>query len=166
MNWVDVVILAILSVSALISLFRGFVREALSLASWVIAFGVAVLFADNAAGMLGSWIDSPMGRWAAAFILIVVISLAIGSIVNHVAGMAIDKAGLTKADRALGAMFGVLRGMVIVLVILVAANFVGNWIDAPFASLWEDSIIVESLKPVAGLIAALLPDKYASVVTF
>ncbi len=166
MNWVDVVILAILSVSALISLFRGFVREALSLASWVIAFGVAVLFADNVAGMLEFWIDSAMGRWAAAFILIVVISLAIGSIVNHVAGMAIDKAGLTKADRALGAFFGVLRGMMIVLVILVTANFVGNWLDAPFASLWEDSVIVGRLKPVAGMIAGLLPDKYASVVTF
>ncbi|MEE8118502.1 MAG: CvpA family protein [Gammaproteobacteria bacterium] len=166
MNWVDIVIIAIVSVSALISLFRGFVKEALSLASWVISFGLAVLFADNVAGMLDSWIDSPLGRWAAAFILILVIALAIGTILNHIAGLAIEKAGLTTADRALGAIFGMLRGVMIVLTILVVANFVGNWLDAPLASLWKDSIIVGWLKPVANLIAGLLPDKFANVVTF
>ena len=73
MNWADWVIIALIVVSALLSLRRGFIKEALSLVTWVSAFVVARLFADQLSTVLAAYIDTPSARIVAAFILLFVV---------------------------------------------------------------------------------------------
>ena len=69
-NAADWLIVAVLGLSILLSLWRGFAREAVSLAGWVVAFTVAHLFGGEMATFLGQWIDNITGRYIAAWALL------------------------------------------------------------------------------------------------
>ncbi len=116
MNWADWVIVALIAVSALLSLKRGFVKEALSLVTWVMAFIIARLFADQLSTLLTSYIDTPSARVVAAFVLLFVVVLFTGALMNNLIGMLIKATGLSSTDRLLGMVFGVARGCILVVV--------------------------------------------------
>ena len=80
LNGVDWVIIVILSLSTLLSLWRGFAREALSLAGWVAAFILANLFVDPMASLLSNWIVNITGRYVAAYAIIFVSTLLVAQI--------------------------------------------------------------------------------------
>jgi membrane protein required for colicin V production len=116
MNWADWVIVALIAVSALISLKRGFVKEALSLLTWVAAFIIARLFADQLSVLLSGYIETPSARVVAAFVLLFVVVLFTGALVNNLIGMLIRATGLSSTDRVLGMAFGIARGCILVVV--------------------------------------------------
>jgi membrane protein required for colicin V production len=113
---VDWVIIVVLAVSTLLSLWRGFVREALSLAGWVAAFLVANLFVDQMAGLLAGTIENITGRYVAAYAILFVATLVAATFVTFLAGQFIKVTGLTVLDRLLGTVFGFARGIILVLV--------------------------------------------------
>ncbi|EPJ45448.1 MAG: putative colicin V production membrane protein [Osedax symbiont Rs1] len=121
MNWADWVILAILGISALFSLRRGFVKEALSLVTWVAAFVVARLFSGALAVVLENYIDTPSIRIAAAFAGLFIIMLIAGAIISNLFDMLVNATGLSATDRVLGMGFGVVRGGLVVVVIVALA---------------------------------------------
>ena len=116
MNWADWVIVSLIVVSALLSLKRGFVKEALSLVTWVAAFIIARLFADQLSAVLASYIDTPSARVVAAFVLLFVVVLFTGAIINNLISMLIRATGLSSTDRVLGMAFGIARGCILVVV--------------------------------------------------
>jgi membrane protein required for colicin V production len=116
---VDIIILAIIGVSALLGVFRGLVKEALSLAFWIGAAVLASLFSDALAAQLAGTIDNPIARQVAAFILIFVFTVFAGGLISNLISKLMSKAGLGGVDRALGALFGIIRGVVIVTVIVM-----------------------------------------------
>lgn len=118
MNWADWVVVAIIVVSALLSLRRGFVKEALSLVTWVAAFIVARVFTDNLSVLLADYIDTPSARVIAAFAILFVLTLIIGALINRLIGLIIEATGLSSTDRLLGMVFGVARGGLLVVVIV------------------------------------------------
>jgi membrane protein required for colicin V production len=118
MNWADWAIVAIIAVSALISLWRGFIREALSLAIWVAAFIVAMLFADSLAYVLSDLISTPSLRRASAMVILFVGTLLVGGLVNFIVGKLVRASGLSGTDRLLGMIFGIARGAIVVAAIL------------------------------------------------
>ncbi len=118
MNWADWVILAVIVVSSLISLKRGFVKEALSLATWIAAFVVARLFTDNMSALLAGYIDTPSARVVAAFVLLFVATLFAGALINNLIGLLVRATGLSGTDRVLGMVFGIARGGVLVVVLV------------------------------------------------
>jgi membrane protein required for colicin V production len=117
MNWVDWAIIAVLTVSTLISLWRGFAREALSLLGWVTAFVLANLFADRLSDLLSQFINNEPARYMAAFALLFVGVLLLFNLLGIVVRQLIRLTGLSPLDRLLGTVFGFARGLIILLVV-------------------------------------------------
>ena len=122
LNWVDWVIIVVLTLSTLISLWRGFVREALSLAAWVVAFLAASVFADPVAALLSDIIKNVTGRYIVAYVVLFVGVLVLGTIVNALMAKLIRVSGLSGLDRLLGTIFGFTRGLIIMLVVVFIAQ--------------------------------------------
>ena len=120
-NWtelsaVDWVIIVVLSLSVLLSLWRGFVREAVSLAGWVAAFVIANVYVDEMASLLAQWIHNITGRYVAAYGLLFAGTLVLAGILAKVSAQVVKVTGLSLLDRLLGTVFGLARGIIIILV--------------------------------------------------
>ncbi len=138
MVWIDFAILAVIGLSSLISLVRGFVKEALSLVTWFAAFFVASNFFGELAIYFTS-ISDPMLRNGAAIIALFVATLILGSIVNYVIGTLVNKTGLSGTDRVLGVCFGAIRGVLIVSAIIF---FLDTFTSAAKAIWWQQSVLI------------------------
>ena len=123
MAFLDYAIIAIIGLSSLISVIRGFVREALSLLGWIVAFWFALTFTDEVARLLVGQVSAPKIRSAAAFLILFVPTLFIAGVINFLAAKMVEKTGLTGTDRMVGIVFGVVRGAVIVSVLVLVAGF-------------------------------------------
>lgn len=115
---VDWVLLLVVLVSTLISLKRGFVKEALSLGALLIAVFVARMFGGQVATLLGGIIAVPSVRLMVAYGSLFVATLAVGSMINHLISHVVAMTGLTGTDRLLGMVFGLARGILIIVVIV------------------------------------------------
>ena len=116
LNGVDWVIIVVLSLSTLLSLWRGFAREALSLAGWVAAFILANLFVDQMASLLAHWIANLTGRYVAAYAILFVGTLVVATVLVKLTAQVVKVTGLTVLDRVLGTVFGFARGIILILV--------------------------------------------------
>ncbi len=157
MIWVDWAILAIIGLSALISIMRGFVREALSLAGWIAAFLLAKTFYEPVAEMLVDHIDTNSIRLGVAWVSIFVITLFLAGVVNYIIGKMIDKAGLSGTDRFLGMGFGALRGVLIVALIVLGLK---QFTPVPKDEWWGQSALIPHME----LVAEWFYDKLGEVV--
>lgn len=157
MNWADITIIVIILVSTVISLFRGFVREVLSLVAWVVAFWAAATFAEPASGLLDPYVTVPTARTVLAFIGVLIAALILGGLVNHLIGLLIDKTGLTGTDRLLGGVFGVARGVAIVAIVVLVAGLT----ELPAAPWWQASQALGPFETAALRIVNWLPPDLA-----
>lgn len=153
MNWADYLILAIIAFSALISLIRGFVREAFSLVTWIGAFAVGVIFVEPVARLLSHYVPGAQLRLVLAFAGLFAVTLIIGIAASHFAAMLVQRAKLTRADRGFGLFFGIVRGYVAVAALVVAASFT----QAPQSGWWQRSLLIPFTHPLASWIAHNLP---------
>ncbi len=157
MIWVDWAILAIIGLSALISILRGFVREALSLAGWIAAFLLAKAFYEPVAEMLVEHIETNSIRLGVAWVGIFVVVLFLAGVVNYIIGKMIDKAGLSGTDRFLGMGFGALRGVLIVALIVLGLK---QFTPVPKDDWWGKSALIPHME----LVAEWFYDKLGEVV--
>lgn len=121
--WVDWVIVAIVVISTLISLRRGFVKEALSLVIWVAAFVVARTFHPHLQTLLADTIETDSIRLIAAFGILFVGTLVVGAIISNLIGALVRITGLTATDRVLGMCFGLARGLIVVVVAVALLRY-------------------------------------------
>ena len=142
MIYIDWAILVILLVSSLISLKRGFTKEAMSLATWIAALIIAKLFSENLASLLSSWLADGAHRYAVAFVLLFIATLIVGALINHLLGEFIRLTGLSGTDRALGMIFGLLRGIIIIVALLALGRVFA------LDQFWQDSALVPYFEPV------------------
>jgi len=119
MNWADWTIIGILAISSLIGLKRGFVKEALSLACWAVAFIIAMTFHEALAVLLADSVSTPSVRKMLAFGALFAATLVVGAMVNYLIGELVRMTGLSGTDRMFGMVFGSARGVVIVMAILL-----------------------------------------------
>lgn len=117
-NAADWAIIAILGLSMLLSLWRGFVREAVSLAGWIAAFIIANLFVGEMAALLSQCIVNVTGRYVASYAVLFAGTLVMVSVLGKLAAQVVRATGLTVLDRVLGTAFGFTRGLIIVLVLV------------------------------------------------
>ena len=158
MNWADFSILSIIGISALISLFRGFVREALSVVGLAAAIWVAVTFYNQASDLLVNVISLPTGRRVIAFVALIVVSLLIAGLINHLIGKLVGKVGLTGTDRMLGVVFGVVRGVAIVGLLVLLAGLS----QVPQDPWWQQSMLMEHFQKLAQMAIEFLPPDVAA----
>lgn len=137
MTQVDNLILAVIAISSAFGVRRGFIKEIMSLLSWIAALLVSRVYSVSLASILESLIDNPSVRYVIAFSVLFVIIIMLGTLLNHLMSKLLVVTGLKTIDRLLGAVFGVARGTVIVLVFLFVLNvFVSE------SEWWQQSTLI------------------------
>ncbi len=140
-NPADWLIVAIIAASALASLWRGFVREAISLAAWFVAFTVATMFSPALQSQLHGAIESPQIRQLSAFLLLFVATLLVCSLLGYLLGQLVRVTGLGFIDRILGVAFGLVRGAIVVLALLLLVELLlENTGSSP--QLYQQSVLI------------------------
>ena len=121
----DWVILGVVGLSAIMSVFRGFVKEASSIFSWVAAFIIASRFYEKVASLI-TFSNDPLTRKAIASIVLFIGSLIILGFLSTIISSLVKKAGLSGFDRLLGIAFGVVRGILIVSAVLALVQILAK----------------------------------------
>lgn len=139
MNIADYVILGTIAVSMALSLMRGFAIEALSLVSWIAAFIIARLFSLPLAVLLTDFVDPPSARQPVAFVVLFVLTLVVGALIKHLVKEVVKVTGLSGTDRAMGSVFGAIRGGLIVVVVLAVLSRTTQMPGDPW---WDKSLLI------------------------
>jgi len=153
MSWLDLLILGVIALSALISLIRGFVKESVSLLSWIAAGIVAFRYFSPMAALLEPYLADPTIRSMAAFAILFISTLVIGAIINFIMSQLVSKTGLSGTDKALGVVFGGARGVLIVTMIVLLASLT----PMPEAQWWQDSAMVGFFQELAVWVKGIIP---------
>lgn len=157
MTWLDYAVIAVLAVSVVWGAWRGFVREVISLAGWVIAFLVANLFATPLAKMLPDSMPRPEWHQLVAFVAIFLLALTVTTLTGVLLSKFVQKVGLGGLDRTLGGVFGLARGWLIALAFALLAGLT----PLPLQPIWKESFTGPSLARSATYLKAWLPPAFA-----
>ena len=123
MTWFDYTIIGIFGFSILISFFRGFLKEAISLVTWGAGILLALKFAKPVSTFLHEHVHSEMASYAISFVGIFILVWLLGTVVSFLIRLAVDRTAiLSGADRMLGIVFGALRGLLVVAVVMMFIN--------------------------------------------
>ena len=158
----DYVVLTILVASIVVSVFRGLVREVLSLVAWLAAFFVANRYAADMAALLPAAVPAGTLRLVIGFVLLFIGTLLLASLVNAAIAHIISAAGLKVVDRGLGGLFGLARGVVIVMTGVVLAGLT----DLPSQPVWREALLSGVSESAVRAVKPLLPDDFARHVNF
>lgn len=158
----DYVVLGIMALSVGISVVRGAVRELLSITAWVVSGYLALDFAAPVAGLLPSSLSSPTLRLATAFTAIFVVSLLLFALASLAVSALLKRSGLSATDRALGAVVGFARAIVILVVLTLVAGLT----TLPHEPSWREARLSGTLESLAVLVRAHLPHPLASRISY
>jgi len=158
----DYLVLFVLIASIVISTLRGLVKEILSLLSWIVAFVLANAYGAQLAPLLPSMIPGEAVRLMVAFVaLFLGVRLLMGLLMMAVDAL-VKASGLSLADRGLGGLFGLARGIIIVL----AAVMVGGMTDLPKQDFWKNALFSPIAETGARTVKPFLPAALARHVNF
>jgi membrane protein required for colicin V production len=162
MTLFDFVAVMVVAISVGFSIWRGLVREVFALLSWILAFWLAKLFAAVVAGWLpSSWSHQGL-RISIAFVAVMLASLLVFSLVSLLIMHLVKVAGLTASDRMLGAAFGLVRGVAIVVVLVL----LGGMTSEPREPYWRNALFSRPLEKMASWAKQWLPEDIARRVSF
>jgi membrane protein required for colicin V production len=153
MNEIDWVIIAILGLSILIGLWRGLIAELLSLIVWIAAFWVAATYGSVVAAQFDHLITLPMARIGLGYAICFIGVLVLGAVVRFAMRKLLWTAGLSGIDRLFGMVFGFVRGVLLVtlLVFLVGLTSVTRemW--------WQRSVLLPQFQGAAAWLGQNVP---------
>ncbi len=161
-GWIDWSLLAMLAVSVSVGLWRGLVFELMSLTGWIVAYVLAQMFSPQVAARLPIGAPGSALQQGVAFIATFIVVLVVWALLAKGVQMLIHATPLTAIDRLLGAAFGALRGVVLLLAVATLVAFTPAARSQP----WRDSqgaawlaVVLHGLKPVLPIdVARHLPD--------
>ncbi|HJP04393.1 MAG: colicin V production CvpA [Chromatiales bacterium] len=145
---IDYVLIVVLGLSTIISLFRGFFKEAVSLGTWVVALWVAWKLGPSFSSNLEPWLSTSVLRLWAARILLVMAVLIAGGLLGRFFGIVLENTGLSGTDRSIGMVFGFARGVILTGLLVMVLELLGfdetGW--------WRESKLIPYAAPVAKII--------------
>ncbi len=162
MTGFDYAVLAIVGISVLLSIIHGFVRELLALASWIVAFIAAQLFAADAARLLPAAVAGESLRLLAAFLAVFLAVLLATTLLANVLSGLLRRAGLGPVDRLLGAVFGLVRGFAVVMVVMLLAGLTA----LPQQPVWREAMFSAPLETLANAIKVWLPNDLSQYIRY
>lgn len=157
----DYAVMAVIVLSALRGTWRGFLSEVFGLVGWIVAFLVACRFVGLVVPWIpANWPGGALTQWLIAFAVIVVGVILVAGVASAVLSRLVQATGLSGVDRSLGLLFGLARGVVLVLILVALAGLT----ELPRQAFWRDALLrpyaeqgVRELKP-------LLPEALATYV--
>lgn len=152
----DWIILLLLLLSLAIGAWRGLAYEVMSVLSWFAAYILAQWFAADLARRLPMTEASESLRYGVAFLLIFVLSVFVGGLLAKLVKKLFSAAGLQPADRALGALFGLLRGVLVVL----AATLVIGMTPLKSGPWWQESVGAGLARSTLANLKPVLPQEF------
>lgn len=158
----DYGILGIIGISACVSIVRGFAREAISLAGWVLAVWLAVTQLERVAVYLVPYIELPSLRLAVAFLAVFISVIVVTGFIVFLVGLMVEKTAMSGTDRVLGVVFGIARGVAIVGVLVALAGLT----PLPQDPWWRQSVVLPQFERLALEIRGALPDEIAGDMKF
>ena len=154
---VDWVLLGVLVFSMLLGAWRGLVYEVLSVLGWAAAFYVAQLLAPQASSWLPMKSLSEPVRYAAGFVLVFIASVFVAGLLAFLIKKLVEAIGLRPVDRTMGAAFGVVRG----LILLLAATVVMDMTSLKNSDWWQESKGAVALSATLTGLKPMLPEQFA-----
>lgn len=141
---IDYIIIAAFVISVVIGLFRGFFREALSVVTWIAALWITLNYSHLLEPMLGSIASEALRLWAARLLTFVLVLIA-GGLLNALIGILVAKTGLSGTDRVLGMVFGGVRGVLLIGILVLVFRLM----ELDQEPWWKESRLVPVGEPVA-----------------
>ena len=120
--WLDCAIVAVIGLSIITGMFRGFVKELISLGVWVLAIWLASTYSQIVSVWVQHYIADKTACVAVAFVAVLVATLIAGALVNIIISLSLHRSGLSGIDRLLGMGFGFVRGVFIVALLMLVAK--------------------------------------------
>ncbi|MEN3355090.1 MAG: rane protein required for colicin production [Betaproteobacteria bacterium] len=162
MTLFDYAVLTIVGASVVVSIMRGFAREVLALAGWVVAFVVANALSGAVAGSFTSVISDGSLRALTAFVAVFVMTLIAASLLAMGVSRLLKSAGLGLEDRLLGSVFGLARGMLIVMLMVLLAGLTA----LPRQPAWSDAMLSPPLEAFARVIKPWLTQAVSRYISY
>jgi membrane protein required for colicin V production len=162
MTLFDYVVLTIVGASVIISVMRGFAREVLALAGWVLAFVAANAFSGTVAAWFAPVIPEGSLRALTAFVAVFVVTLIVASLTAMAVSRLLKGSGLGLEDRLLGGCFGLARGVLIVMLIVLLAGLTA----LPRQPAWSDAMLSPPLEALAGAVKPWLTQAVSRYISY
>ena len=162
MNELDYAIIAVVLVSVCVGAWRGAIREVINISGWVLAFFLAHALSATLAPYFADWMAEPVYRTVVAWIVIFVAVLIFAALLASLLSEVVRKLGLSGLDRLLGAMVGLLRGAIVVIVLALAAGMT----KFPESAIWRNATFTPPVEVAALYARALLPQSLASKISY
>ena len=158
----DFMVIGVVGLSAVLAFLRGFVRVFVSLAAWIIGVVAALRYSELVGGMLPDFGETPATRYVAAFALILVGVLIVGALLGFLLSRLVQAVGLGFLDRTLGALFGIARGLIIAVILVLFAGMT----TAPRMDWWQNALTSPPLTAAALTLRPWLPKAWADRIDY
>lgn len=157
MNAFDWAIVGLFGLSIVFAYFRGFTRQVIALFSWVLGFVAAITLSPHLGAMLPDVAGNPTLRYLIAFAVVIIAFLLLGALIAWPLRDLLHKSGMGFLDRFMGALFGIVRGVVVVLALTLVAGLTA----LPRQDWWQNSFLAPVLVGSALSLKPWLPPEWS-----
>ena len=161
-TWIDYAIIAIILISTIISLFRGFMKEIVSLVIWIVAFILAFHYSAVVSDEFKTHIASDSLRLTVSFVLILIVVLLIGAVIKFIMNRIKSNNEVGVTDRILGTILGLVRGIFLVVMLLL----LGELTTFNQTSAWQNSVLIPYLEFLVTWSKHLIPNDFMQYISF
>ena len=158
LSTLDLIIIAVIGISGLLSLFRGFFSEFFSLATWAMAIWLPFNYTEQFMAFLPDTVESPSARWFISAGVLFVGAMVVGSVLSYLIRKILGATGIGLVDRLLGVGIGVVRGVLIVAIVALLAT---SNPSIPKEKWWNDSKILPPVLIISRFIQNRLPASFS-----